>query len=159
MNEKELNMESSINEQPVFNDEPLGQPVNLMEDFTQAVASETVDTSSTVLVSEDGSNQESIQTLDSVPLSSSTQSSSVVEENIAQPEVGVTVPASPATGNNEFGTVDPQSEAITEVGQVSLEQTEITQRKKNNWVFIILLFAVVGAFVIALPFLVKAFGY
>ncbi len=155
MNEKELNMESSISEQPVFNDESLGQPVNLMEDFTQAVTSETVDASSTVLVSEDGSNQESIQTLDSVPLSSSTQSSPVVEENIVQPEVGV----SPATGHNEFGTIDSQSEAITEVGQVSLDQTEITQRKKNNWVFIILLFAVVGAFVIALPFLVKAFGY
>lgn len=154
MNEKELNMENSVNGQT---DGILDQQVNLMEDFTQAVTPENVEAPVKTISVEDP-KQEMIQTLEPVP---SEEAISPVEQNVGQPEVEETVLAqnSSVVSNHEFEAIDSESEAPSEVGQVNFNQTEITQPKKNNWVFIILLFAIVGAFVIALPFLVKTFGY
>lgn len=150
MNEKELNVENSANEQPVLGG---NESVNLMEDFAQAVTPEPTQL---------GSDQTVEQVVNESPAPVEVQPevavepTPVIDQNAAPAEVAESDPVSVIDSNN---MIQSDSGVPTEVGQVSLNETEITQKKKNNWIFIIILFAIVGAFVIALPFLVKMFGY
>ncbi len=64
-------------------------------------------------------------------------------------------------GNTLNGVSEAQSsESVpTEVGQVAQKRTQVYNKEKSHWTFIIAVFTFVGLFVVLLPLLVRIFGY
>ena len=117
------------------------EPVNLMSDFSEVIAN----TPQIVTQVEEAQNLQ-------VETAAETDQNEIVVP-VAENTVNGTIPSSvetPLTANNV------SAEMVTNTEEsISIEK----KKKKNNWVFILALFAIVAIFVLLLPLFVKIFGY
>ncbi len=141
--QNEPEMEKASNVMPSSNiiQNQMVEPVNLMSDFSEVIAN----TPQIVTQVEEAQNLQ-------VETAAETDQNEIVVP-VAENTVNGTIPSSvetPLTANNV------SAEMVTNTEEsISTEK----KKKKNNWVFILALFAIVAIFVLLLPLFVKIFGY
>lgn len=131
------------------------QSINLIEDFSQAVIPEMKsEQAKTISNVTDTRSQEQFS-------SNSIEEPVQKDQNIIKSST-VNVSNLETQNNmlkNENAEPTTTEEMTTEVGQVAKMPVDKSRKEKNNWNFIIVLFAIVGFSVLLFPLLIKIFGY
>lgn len=131
------NSQLTSKEEPVFAD--------IMEDFSNAV----VTPSETVILSKEDKDH--------------SQSLDLVEDPVLE-VAGGHAPEVPVLEVPDIDTTEVKEEKSIEL-ESTVDKQDQSQKKeerkimKDNWTFILILFAIVGAFVLLLPILVRLLGY